>query len=235
MRRDNLAVGSYYHVVIRGAGGLPFFHDEDDWWLGLKLLYYLNDESLVGSTWRRDLVINKCALFERPAHWPPRQPRIKILAFCLHDNHIHLLVKEIKGGGLTAFMRRFPNSLSNCHRMKYRRSGSIFQAAYKLRRIADDGDLQNVALYIMVKNGLERYPNGGLKGAMSDLESAWIWAKQDPFSSLPDYAGRRNSPVIERDLLRTILPEPKKFLLEAREYLKWRDEQKGLINDFLWE
>jgi REP element-mobilizing transposase RayT len=224
MRRNELAIDNYYHIVIRGAGGVPFLHDQDDWWLCLKLLYYLNDSSL-SSTWERDLATHKCSLLERPKHWSPREPHVCILAFCIHDNHIHLLVKEIKEGGLTAFMRRFPNSLSNRHRVKYKKSGNIFQAAYKLRRLDSDADLQNVAQYIMVKNVLERYPKGGIEGAMIDFTAAWQWANQDNFSSLPDYAQQRNSPLIDKELLGTVLSSSNQFKNEAWEYLKWRHER----------
>lgn len=231
MRRDNLSKGNYYHVVVRGAGGVSFLKRVEDFWLCIKLLFYQND-TLKKRHWERQLKIFNCKFLQRPEHWPPQDPRIKILAFCIHDNHIHLLVKEIKDGGLTAFMRRFPNSLSNKLKKRYgnlKRMGNAFQAAYKLRLIESDADLRNVALYIMSKNVFERYPNGGIDGALENWDDALKWALEDSFSSFPDFAGKRNSPILDKDVLRAHFPTTNKFIKEARAYLEnWEYKQDEL-------
>ncbi len=194
--------------------------DDHDRWDFLKLLYYFND-TFKYTHWERDLMINNRKLFSRPEHWPEREPLVLISAFCLHDNHFHLLVKEIREGGLSEFMQRLPNSMSVRYIQRYGSKGSIFQASYQHRLIESDADLMNVALYIMIKNVFEKYPEG-LAGALSQFDQAYKWALQDPFSSLADYGAERRSPIIDKDLLAYFFPTPARFKKEAREYVKWR-------------
>lgn len=234
MRREDLAPGNFYHVVIRGAGGFSFLHDDDDWLTSLTHLYYINDSTL-RSTWRRELQSYKCGLFERPQTWPAYDPRVHIFAFCIHDNHIHLLIEEMKEGGLTSFMRRYPNCLSNIHRIKYGKAGSIFQAGYQLRRIDSDADLRNVALYILSKNVFERYPEGGIEGALKNFHRATNWALKDPFSAFADYGSTRDSPLVHREILGDFFRTPASFIKEAEDYLSHRIEREKEIRELLLE
>lgn len=233
MRRPDLTPDTYHHVILRGARGMSFLHDKQDWWECLKLLYYHNDTFQYGQ-WRRDVAHMKTKeLFSRPATWPKRDPLISLLAFCIHGNHVHLLVKEIREGGLSWFMHRFPNSMTLRYNKKYGGSGSIFQGSYASRLIRSDNDLQIVALYIMAKNVFERYPKSGLKKATDHFEDAYQWALTDSFSSFADYAAERNSPIIEKDLLGEFFPTPSLFKKEAKEYLEWyRERQEEEREDF---
>src|SRR3954466_5129667 len=105
MRRDPYGVGSYIHVFNRGTKRMNIVRDEDDRWRFLKLVRYLNDAN-VPRNWERDIGPDLIrAGFDRPDHWPARDPYVSILAFCLMDNHFHLLVREQKEGGLSKFMQ----------------------------------------------------------------------------------------------------------------------------------
>lgn len=220
MKRD-FVIETYHHIILRGARGMDILLDTQDWWDCNKLLYYQNDSVFIRN-WKRD--ISKEELFGRPEYWPPRNPLIEILVYCLHSNHIHLLVKEIKEGGISDFMRRFPKSLTLGYNKKYGGSGSIFQGPYQSRIIEGDDDLLNLSFYIMVKNLFERYP-GGLKKALNNFEDAFKWGKEDPFSSFPDYAGNRESPIIEKDILKDVFPSANSFYKGAKNYAKLLKEE----------
>ncbi len=78
----------------RGTRGIPIVRDEDDQWRFLKLLRYLNDAN-TPRNWERDIgPDNVRAGFSRPEHWGKEKPYVSVLAFCLMDNHFHLLVQE---------------------------------------------------------------------------------------------------------------------------------------------
>ena len=227
MRRDELVVNGFYHIVQRGARQMNIVHNDADRWDFNKLLYYLND-SFIKRQWERDLLHGDHHIFERPESWPERDPLVSICAYCLHDNHFHLLVKEIREGGLSLFMQRLPNSMSRRYNKKYGGSGTIFDGSYKARRVYHDNDLIGVSLYIMVKNVMEKMP-GGLTHAMNDPEGAWKYALQDRFSSFPDYAAARNSPIVEKDLLRELFPTTDAFKQNAANYLAdYTQKQKHL-------
>ena len=139
-------------------------------------------------------------------------------------NHLHLLLKEVREGGLSEFMRKVGQSMTNHHNEKYDESGSIFQGSYRSRTIENDRYLQYAASYIMVKNTFELYPHGGLRQAATHFEKAWQWAIRYPFSSLGEYAGVRELPIIEKELLGHIFSKPSRFKNFSRDVIdggKW--------------
>lgn len=218
MRIEPFTVGSYVHVLKRGARGLPITGDESDKNRFLRILYCMNDESL-SENWQRDSV-SAGGLFHRPESWPTRVPLANIIAYTLMPNHIHLLLQEIRIGGISALMQKTGQSMTNHFNEKYNQKGSIFQGPYKSRTIKSDKYMRYVCAYIMVKNVFELYPRGGLKGATTDFEVAWKWAIAYSFSSLADYCGQRYTPIIKRSALEEIFESPKEFKLFARDVIK---------------
>lgn len=218
MRRINLAPGTFHHVILRGSRGMDIFCDKNDMWEALRAMHYLNDE-YKSTNWKRDLVRSKVIKFERPNGWPERKPLINICAYCFHKNHIHILVKEIQEEGLSNFMRRFPKVLTVYYNKKYGGTGSIFQGPYKQRYIESNADLRNLSLYIMAKNVMERFPAGGINGALKNFEKAWMWANKDTFSSFAEYGSKRESPVVDKIALTGLWKKEKDFKTEVREYL----------------
>ncbi|MDO8552209.1 MAG: transposase [bacterium] len=162
--------------------------------------------------------------FFRPATWPDREPLVRILAYTLMPNHFHLLLKEIREGGISAFMQKLCQSMTNYHNEKYDQQGSIFQGSYRGRTIENDNYLRYVSAYIMVKNVFELYPKGGLRGATEHFEDAWEWGIEYKYSSLSHYANSSQLPIIEKDLLGEIFTTPRSFKNFARDVIeggKW--------------
>jgi hypothetical protein len=224
MRVEPYSVGSYVHVIKRGARGMPIVNEEGDKWRFVRSIYYLNDEYL-DEQWMRNTYGND--LFFRPSFWPSRKPLVKILCYTLMPNHLHFLLMETREGGISKFMQKLGQSMTNHFNEKYSQQGSIFQGSYKGRTVSDDRYLQYVSAYIMTKNVFELYPDGGIEKAISNFENAWKWALSYQYSSFGDYAGaRNNSPVIDKDLLSDIFPTPQKFKVFSKDVIlskKWKE------------
>ena len=217
MRVEPFTLDSYIHTIKRGARGLPIVADDADRWRFLRLLFYMNDEYL-DENW--DQVTKQNDLFHRPDWWPERSAIVRILGFTLMSNHVHLILQEIRAGGVSMFMRKVSQSMTNHHNEKHHQRGSLFQGSYKSRTIQSDEYLRYVAVYVMVKNTFELYPLGGLGGAMQNFEAAWSWAISYPFSSLGEYTSGRIFPIIEKEILGEIYSNPKDFKKFAREVIK---------------
>ncbi len=137
---------------------------------------------------------------KRPAVWPTQKKVVKILCFCLLDNHFHLLLKETREDGIALFMQKLGTGMAMHFNTKYKEKGSLFQGSYRARTIQDDNYLQYVSAYIQVKNAFEIF-KGGIENATKQFEKAYAWASKYPYTSLGDYAGTRESPVIDKDIL----------------------------------
>ncbi|MES2059716.1 MAG: transposase [Patescibacteria group bacterium] len=229
MRVEPFTVDSYVHALKRGARGLEITGDKADKWRFLRLLFYMNDER-DHEWWERDT--EGLQFLEWPSDWPARKPIVKILCYTLMPNHFHIILKEIKEGGISKFMKKIGGSMSKHFNEKYQSKGSIFQGSYKSRTIDDDRYIRYLAAYIMVKNTFELYPSGGLAGAQKNFDVAWEWAITYEFSSLADYCGKRESVIIDKDILGEIFTE-KSFKSFSQDLVlggKW--QKKGGDEEF---
>lgn len=226
MRREDFSVGSFVHVMKRGARRTDIVRDKADRWRFLKLIRYLNDSN-VPRNWERDITPEHIKSgFQRPHHWGKPQPYVSVLAFCLMDNHFHLLLQERTEGGIAKFMQRVCTSMAAYFNAKYAESGTLFQGAYKARTVKTDEQLQYLAAYINVKNPFERYPSG-FEHAVREFDTAFQWAQNDPFSSLADYAQKPNSALLDHSLIREVFLHGEHFRNFSRDMVLGR----ALIDD----
>lgn len=227
MRIEPFTVGDFVHVYNRGNRKAEIVRDEKDKQHFLQMLRYFNTEHSIPHTFanlKEHLGPHFDAALHWPDNWPKQKPIVKILAFALADNHYHLLLKEICEGGITKFMRKLGTGMTNYFNKKHEETGRLFQGAYKGRTIHKTAYLKYLSVYIQVKHPFEAMP-GGVAAAMKNFDKAYEQAANYPYSSLGDYAGKRTSPIIDKDILGEIFPTPasyKKFAKEAMEFIEVR-------------
>ena len=216
-----IEVGSYAHIYNRGNRKQPIVRDAKDKWHFLQTLYYLNHRSSIPNPFRELRELLKSDFNNRlvwPARLGIRSPLVKILAFKLRENHLHLLLKQVVENGITIFMHKMGVAMAKRFNERYREVGSLFQGRYKSKIIDKDEYLTYLSAYIQVKNAFEEYPNG-LEKSLQEFDKAYEWALNDPYNSLGDYAGNRNSPIIEKDVLGEIFPTPQAYKEFAKQCL----------------
>lgn len=212
MRREPYGVGSIIHVVKRGARGLAFLKEASDYDQLLLMLAHFNDKP-ARPFWYRELQDEgKLTSFERADTWGEKDPLVLIHAFCLHANHFHLLLEEIREDGVSLFMQKIGNGMSGYLNEKYKEFGSPFQGSYKSKTVNDDIYLRYVIAYIQTKNIFEQFPDGYAK-ATNHFAEAYAWSLKSPFSSSFDHLGRSDLPKrgIVSDLLVPTLWTPKQY------------------------
>jgi putative transposase len=216
---------SIVHVYNRGAKKHDIFRKQSDLSRLLYSLYYFNTEHPTAPSWVRDLArVGGMHTFAWPEHWEPRSPLVSILAFTIMPNHFHLVLKELVDAGLSKFMHRISMGYSKFINEKYDESGSLFEGAYKVRRIDEDVDLQNLLVYTMIKNPFELYP-GGLARACQEFYLAYMHTLSYPFTSLAEFLGNAEPAILDHDLLREIGADPDTFQEFARDSMLHRLEQ----------
>lgn len=228
MRVEPYTIDSYIHIVKRGARGLPIVRDKSDKYRFVRSLYYLND-TFFYPHWEKETL--QQGMFYRPPSWPKRISLVDVVAYTLMPNHFHLILREIKEGGVTTFMKKLGQSMTNHSNEKYHECGSLFQGAYRSKTVNSDEYLRYVAVYVMVKNTFEQFPEGGLSAAQKRFESAWKWAIDFHFSSLGDYTRSRvHSPVTSSFLLNEIFT-PQSFKSFSQDVIlsgKWKEQEEIL-------
>jgi putative transposase len=129
--------GVVHHVTARG---------------NRQQLIYLNDED-------RELYLMLLGQAVKRYRWC-------CLAYCLMDNHVHLLI-ETPDGGLGRGMQLLHGLYAETFNKRHGRSGHLFQGRYGAKRIESDEQLWVTARYIAM-NPVE----AGLCGE----PEAWVWS-----------------------------------------------------------
>lgn len=222
MRVEPYEVGSFIHVVKRGARGMSITGDESDRRRFMRLLFLMNDGS-VNPNWARE--VDESVALETIE----RTPLVKIIAATLMSNHFHLILQEIRVGGVSSFMQKLGQSMTNHFNEKYKQRGSLFQGAYRSRTISDDEYFRYVVAYVLVKNVFELYPHGGLKKATTSFKSAWEWAAQYPYSSLKAFVHGESAFIFDMEQMRESFGTVAQFKSFARDVI---DGGKWLEHDF---
>ncbi|MBU4298898.1 transposase [Patescibacteria group bacterium] len=228
MRVEPFTVGDFLHVFNRGNRKMITFRDINDKWRFLKILRFFNNEYSPSNPSRQlernvevrpqQLPIGEFKWPEWPKTWPPHKPLVKILSYCLRENHFHLLLKEIIKGGISKFMKKLGDGFTLYQNIKYDEVGRIFQGPYKGKTLMSDVKiLQYLDAYIQVLNIFEEYP-GGIEMALKEFDKAFEFALNNPFCSLGESFGKRNLRIIDRDILGKMFPSLeiyKKFAYDA--------------------
>jgi len=206
-------VGSYGHIYNRGNRKQLIVLDAKDRWHFLQTLYYLNHTIKMTNPFRelRDLLKSD---FNNQLVWPDRlgerSSLVKISVFKLRGNHFHLLLKQEAEDGIRVLMQRAGTAIAKRFNERYQQVGSLFQGRYKAKLVETDEYISYLSVYIQVKNAFEDYP-GGIGKALKEFDKAYEWAVKDPYNSLGDYAGERNSPIIDKGVLGEMFPTPELY------------------------
>ncbi|OGI86323.1 hypothetical protein A3A05_01935 [Candidatus Nomurabacteria bacterium RIFCSPLOWO2_01_FULL_41_12] len=188
----NFASGVIMHVYNRGNNREKIFHYEQDYKtflfrVGLGLGFTekeLNKEKLISMPYSRIRINGNKNLF-------------KIHAFCLMPNHFHFIIEQCGDIPISKLISQICTSYSMYINKKYKRVGHVFQDCFKAALIEDNSQLMWTSAYIHMnpaKDGLVRHP------------SEYRW------SSYSDYIGKRNLPIINKELLLSTFGDQKNFI-----------------------
>lgn len=178
----NKSASGYMHVIVRGIGKQLLFEEEYDYKYYLKKLeQYCMDTE------------------------------VSISAYCLMDNHVHLLVKG-DSEDIALLMKKIGVSYSWYYNKKYDRVGHLFQDRYKSEPIENEKYLLTAFRYIL-KNpekagicSVARYP----------WNSFWFYDKPLPYMDL--------------SAVKAVLGDFSQY----REYIEQKEDDQGLEYSETW-
>jgi len=108
-----------YHIVFRGVNHCHLFEGHEDFEKMLEILSKVKDEF-----------------------------SLKVYAFCLLDNHVHLLLKESSPGDISLVMKKVLSPYAFWFNRKYQRSGALIANRYRSECVEDDEYLLVLVRYI---------------------------------------------------------------------------------------
>lgn len=163
----------YYHVTARGNNRQDIFQTD------LDKLSYLK---------RLSEIFPSCL--------------IRLLAYCLMTNHLHLLVQDVRGVGLPLAMRRLQGGYAQWWNRRHRRSGHVYGERYSAEPVENDTHLIAVSCYIH---------NNSLVAGMVKNSKDYRW------SSVRAYLGGKCDIPVSTDLILDMCGGPRKYSIVLKE------------------
>lgn len=222
MRKTKLVPGEIYHIYNRGVDKRDIFMDDQDRFRFIHDLFEFNDSQKIKNL--SHYIKNNNS--EVGLHYIKKERKIlvEILAYCLMDNHFHLLVRQKSENGITEFMRKIGTGYTNYFNQKYNRNGSLFQGKFKSVCVQKDSHLMYLPIYIHL-NALDFEFPEWRENRISNLGKAIDFLDSYRWSSYLDYMGKKNFPsLIQKDFLLSRLGNEEKFKKETLGWIKSFDE-----------
>ena len=230
LRKENLVQGQIYHMYNRGVDKRDIFMDDEDRIRFIHDLFEFNDSNPAPNL--NDILSSKKSKFLEVGlpeiERKPRKVVVEILAFCMMDNHFHMIVRQKVENGITEFMRKLGTGYTNYFNKKYERTGALFQGRFKSVCIKNDSHLMYLPLYLHL-NPLDFKFHEWREKKIKDYMGAIEFLDSYRWSSYMDYTGQKNFPsLINKDFILSRIGDEKKFKKEVVHWLKNFDESQIL-------
>lgn len=146
-----------YHVMLRGVARMSIFFDNDDRIRFLETMDRMKKEG-----------------------------QYEIYAYCLMDNHVHLLIKEGEDT-IQRSLKRIGVSYAYYFNKKYDRAGHVFQDRFRSETIEDDSYLMSVARYIH---------NNPVKAGIAKRAEDYFWSSYHEYIKPGKASGKVNTEIL---------------------------------------
>ncbi len=192
-----------YHVLNRGVEKRDIVKNDDDRMRFVRGLYMFNNRNNAPNAISQQGITLDSA--------PKRELLVHIHAWCLMNNHYHLLLSPVDDdlANISLFMKKVNMGYAKFFNEKYDRSGYLWQGRYKKILIETDAHFNYIPYYIHL-NPLDRLHKQWRVGGVTDCTKALDVLDTYRWSSYLDYQGTKNFPsVLHTQFLKQILGTPK--------------------------
>ncbi|MHB8710622.1 MAG: transposase [Minisyncoccota bacterium] len=166
-------------------------------------------------------------LNERKDERRKRERLIDIHAFCLMNNHYHLLVSEKVENGISSFMHKMNMGYTKYFNKRYERTGVLWQGKHRKVLVQRDAHFLYIPFYIHL-NPLDYTHPEWRKGEVRDISGALAALQGYRWSSHLDYSGRHNFPsVIQCNEISHVLGTPSEYERAIKEIISNPDLAAG--------
>ena len=160
------------------------------------------------------------------------KPIVEIHGFCLMPNHIHLILREIRRGGISDFMRKF-GGFSTYFNKRHTRTGPLFEGRFKAVAIQSNEQLANTFRYVHT-NPVELWEPKWKEFQVENPTEAIKKLEGYRPSSYLDYIGKENSPpFITKDFFLEFFGGEKACQLAVEDWVKFKAHSSAMETKML--
>ncbi|MBI5220945.1 MAG: transposase [Candidatus Liptonbacteria bacterium] len=235
VKKPYFAEGQIYHIYNRGVEKREIFMQTGDYFRMVHDMFELNDLDAIVNTVRH---LNPHKSMEARPHYihterKPRKILVKILAFALMPNHYHLLLEQVRPGGIIKFMQKLGTAYTMYFNKIYERVGPLLQGRFKAVHVNQDAHFVHLPFYIHA-NPIDLMYRGPTSNTSTTSMSPMEFLKNYRWSSFPDYVGIKNFPsVTSREFLLEFFGGEKEYEQATEQWLAERNEHESEITDLI--
>lgn len=167
-RKNVFVNGEFYHVYNRGVDKRSIFNDRDDTRRFFQSMVEFNTADPIGSLYEnsfRQLGGPTPKLAETP------ERLVNVVAYCLNQNHFHLILEQVIDSGISEFMKRLGGGYTGYFNNKHERSGSLFQGKFKSVHVDSNAYLLHLSAYVNLNDRAHQL--GGPTPKLMESLSSW--------------------------------------------------------------
>ncbi|MBU2545046.1 transposase [Patescibacteria group bacterium] len=230
-RDQQLVNDEVYHVVLRRIEDELLFKGVDDYYRGIFSIYEFNTTKPVIIRERRKIREQIKKENRDPVSVIDERDRlVDVLTFCLMPNHIHLLLRQRKDGGITKYINKIGAGYPAYFKQKHglTRKGYFFQGRFVAVHVKDNKQLTTVFVYIHA-NPISLIQPKWKETGIYNPDEVIKFLEEYRWSSYLDYIGIKNFPsVIEKELLTSLIGNEEKCKEIINNWVKY----KGKIQEY---
>jgi len=144
LRKIPLAKDEIYHIYTRSIAGFKVFDDHIDY---NRLIGAIKYYSLTTPPCRLSAFDDLLKLGKAPDTCNLKQ-LVKIIAYCVMPTHIHLVIQEIRDGGISNFMNLILKSYGKHYNSKHGRKGPLWEGPFKNVLVKTSEQLIHLTRYV---------------------------------------------------------------------------------------
>ena len=218
IRKVNLVNDEYYHLFNRGNSKQKIFHDNEDYFHFMGLLFACNSE--------KNFRILSLGVKESPYDFERGKQLVSIGSFCIMPNHFHILITQTEDGGISKFMQKLTTAYVMYYNKKYKHTGGLFEGKFKSEHVDNEHYLKYLFSYIHlnpVKLIQKDWKEIGIKNKKESLEYLYNYR----YSSYLDYLNikRIQCRILNKEAFPKYFPNKKLFIKEIFEWINYNENQ----------
>ncbi|MDQ3075515.1 MAG: transposase [bacterium] len=155
MRKQTIVTNEYYHIYNRGVDKRDVFNNKEDLERFIESIKEFNQVEVVNSI--RDLKKSRTGQ-PAPEALARKEPLVAFVGYCINPNHFHFMLKQLVDGGAAKFMQKLQAGYTSYFNLKNKRTGSLFQGAFKSHYISNDDYLRRLLGYVNKNHKVHTIP-----------------------------------------------------------------------------
>jgi putative transposase len=145
-RKIKFVTNEFYHIYNRGNSKQKIFLDDEDYKRFTQCLYVCNSKK--SFNFRDDIIVQNIDAFK----FDRGDLLVSIGAWVLMPNHFHIYLTPKSDLGeknfLSEFMRKVSTAYTKYFNAKYKRTGGLFEGAFKATHVKNDPQAKYLFSYI---------------------------------------------------------------------------------------